>query len=175
MRTSLIVAIVGEDKPGIVERVSNLVLAAGGNWEESRMARLSGKFAGILRLSVNSVNAEKLTLDLVGLEALGLKIVVEPGTPTIDAGYETIGLELIGHDRPGIVRDISNLLAGRGVNIEELETELTSAPTSGDVLFRARARLRTPRTVAPDELRSLLESLANDLMVDFTIEDGGAS
>src|SRR5437867_905262 len=75
MRTSLIVAIVGEDKPGIVERVSNLVLAAGGNWEESRMARLSGKFAGILRLSVSSVNAERLTVDLVGLEALGLKVV----------------------------------------------------------------------------------------------------
>jgi glycine cleavage system regulatory protein len=171
MRTSLIVTVIGEDKPGIVEQVSDLVLAADANWEESRMARLAGKFAGILRVSVDPARASSLAAGLAGLEARGLKVVVEPGIVADDRGYRTIALELVGNDRPGIVRDISRLLAERGVNIEELETEITSAPTSGDALFHARARLRTPQTVAPHELRSVLESLAVDLMVDLTLDD----
>jgi glycine cleavage system regulatory protein len=172
MRTSLIVTVIGEDEPGIVEQISNLVLAAGANWEESRMARLAGKFAGILRVSVDAPGVAALTAGLSGLQAHGLRVIVEPGSVAGDVTYRTIGLELVGNDRPGIVRDISRLLAQRSVNIEELETELTSAPTSGDTLFHARARLRTPHTVAPDELRSVLESLADDLMVDLTLDEG---
>jgi glycine cleavage system regulatory protein len=171
MRTSLIVTVIGEDRPGIVDQVSDLVLAAGANWEESRMARLAGKFAGILRVSVDPARAADLTAGLAGLEARGLRVIIEPGT-SADSGYRTMALELVGNDRPGIVRDISRLLAERGVNIEELETELTSAPSSGDPLFRARARLRTPPTVALDELRRVLELVAHDLMVDLTLDEG---
>lgn len=172
MRTSLVVTVIGEDRPGIVEQVSDLVLAAEANWEESRMARLAGKFAGIVRVSVDPARAAGLTAGLAGLEAHGLKVVVEPSGAAGDSGYRTIGLELVGNDRPGIVRDISRVLAHRGVNIEELETGITNAPHSGDALFHAHARLRTPSTVAPDELRSILESLAVDLMVDLTLDDG---
>jgi glycine cleavage system regulatory protein len=171
VRTSLIVTIIGEDKPGIAAQISEIVLAAGANWEESRMARLAGKFAGILRVSVDAAHAPRLSADLAALEARGLKVIVEPGSVADEKTYRTIGLELVGHDRPGIVRDISRLLAERGVNIEELETELTSAPTAGDTLFHARARLRTPHTVAADELRRVLESFAADLMVDLTFDD----
>jgi glycine cleavage system regulatory protein len=171
MRTSLIVTMVGEDKPGIAAQISEIVLAAGANWEESRMARLAGKFAGILRVSVDQASASSLAAALSGLEARGLTVVVETSSIVHDRTYRTIDLELVGHDRPGIVRDISRVLAERGVNIEELETEITSAPTSGDALFHARARLRTPQTVSPHELRGVLESLAADLMVDLTLGD----
>jgi glycine cleavage system regulatory protein len=171
MRTSLIVTLIGEDKPGIAAQISDIVLAANANWEESRMARLAGKFAGILRVSVDPARASSLAAGLAGLEANGLKVVVEVSALADDPQYRTIGLELVGNDRPGIVRDIARMLAELGVNIEELETEITSAPTSGDALFHARARLRTPQTVAPHELRSVLESLAADLMVDLTLDD----
>jgi glycine cleavage system regulatory protein len=168
---SLIVTVIGEDRPGIVDQVSDLVLATGANWEESRMARLAGKFAGILRVSVDPARAADLTAGLAGLEVHGLKVMIEPGT-SADSRYRTIVLELVGNDRPGIVRDISRLLAEGGVNIEELETEVTSAPASGDPLFRARARLRTPPAVALDDLRRTLELVAHDLMVDLTVDEG---
>jgi glycine cleavage system regulatory protein len=41
MATSLVVTVIGNDRPGIVERLSEVVLAAEANWEESRMARLA--------------------------------------------------------------------------------------------------------------------------------------
>ena len=54
MRTSLVLTIIGDDRPGIVEQLAEEVLDAGANWEESRMARLAGKFAGLLRVSVEA-------------------------------------------------------------------------------------------------------------------------
>ena len=60
MRTSLVLTVIGTDRPGIVEQLSDRVLAAGANWEESRMARLAGKFAGVLRVSVDAGRADRL-------------------------------------------------------------------------------------------------------------------
>ena len=170
MPTSLVLTVIGEDKPGIVEHIADLVLAAGANWQESRMARLAGRFAGILRVDVDSTRAAQLESALRNLESRGLRIVVESGTVVEDTPVRVIRLEVVGHDRPGIVRDISRVLAERGINIEELETEVTSAPDSGDTLFRARARLAMPPAISIDTLRTLLESLALDLMVDVTVE-----
>ncbi len=169
MRTSLVITLVGEDRPGIVDAISAVVLAAGANWEESRMARLAGKFAGILRITVDAAQAAGLTRALTALDAHGLRVVVEASAAAPSQDFRTIGLELVGHDRPGIVREIARVLADAGVNIEEFESELTSAPDSGDVLFRGRARLRTPAHVAPETLRTALEAVAMDLMVDLTL------
>ena len=60
MRTSLVATVNGSDRPGNVEQLSDAVLAAGANWKESRTARLAGKFAGILRISVAAAKAESL-------------------------------------------------------------------------------------------------------------------
>jgi len=82
-----------------------------------------------------------------------------------------VRLELIGHDHPGIVRDISRALARHGANIEELETDVTSAPMSGDMLFTARVTVGVPANVTVDQLRAVLEELAGELMVDLALDD----
>jgi len=171
MRTSLVLTIIGDDKPGIVEQVSDQILATGANWEESRMARLGGKFAGLLRLTVDRERADVLAAELTTLETVGLTIVVEQSSEQQVGSYRTVRLELIGHDRPGIVRDISRALAHHRVNIEELETDVTSAPMSGEALFRARAELGVPATVTTEMLRDLLEAIAGELMVDVMLEE----
>lgn len=174
MRTSLVLTVIGDDKPGVVEQLSDQVLAAGANWEESRMARLAGKFAGILRVSVEAGRADALTATLTTSNP-GLTIVVERSGDRPEGALRTLRLELVGNDHPGIVRDIARVLAQHQVNIEELETDLTSAPMTGDTLFRARAHLRIPASVTADWLRSRLEALAGELMVDLTLDDAEPS
>ena len=46
MATNLLLTYVGEDRPGIVQELSALVSAHGGNWL-SKMSRMGGRFAGI--------------------------------------------------------------------------------------------------------------------------------
>lgn len=171
MRASLVLTVIGQDRPGIVEHLSQIVAASDGNWEESRMSRLAGKFAGILRVSVDQTRADHLAQALTELEAKGLRVVVEKSEVEEAGAFSTLALELVGNDHPGIVRDIAHALATRGVNIEELETEVSSAPMSGGELFRARAQLRTPAGVGSSELRAVLEGLADDLMVDISLKD----
>lgn len=174
MRTSLVLTVIGDDKPGIVEQLSDQVLATGANWEESRMARLAGKFAGILRVSVEPAQAEALAAKLRTLTAGGLTVVVERSGDGGAPAARTMRLEVVGNDHPGIVRDISRALAQHHVNIEELETDITGAPMSGDPLFRARASVRVPGDVTIDRLRGVLEALAGELMVDLTLDDATA-
>jgi len=175
MRTSLVLTVIGDDKPGIVEQLSERVLATGANWEESRMARLAGKFAGLLRVSVATDQADALAATLRELDAGGLSVVVARSGEGTTEAQRTVGLELIGHDHPGIVRDISRALAQLGVNIEELETDVTSAPMSGDSLFRARVTLGVPSGVTVNQLRTVLEELAGELMVDLTLNEDAPS
>ncbi len=168
---TLVLALIGSDRPGLVEALSDAVARRGGSWLESRMARLAGKFAGILRVEVPDAARAALEADLASLEACGLRIVVEASA---DAATplpvsRLLDLELVGQDRPGIVREISQALASRGVNVEELVTDRVSAPMSGEALFRAHARLRSPTAVALNDLTAALEAVAHDLMVDVAL------
>jgi glycine cleavage system regulatory protein len=171
MRTSLVLTLIGDDYPGIVQQLADEVLGAGANWEESRMARLGGKFAGLLRVSIDAAQADALTSRLTSSGIAGLTVVVERSGAAASEGVRTIQLELIGHDHPGIIRNIAHVLAARHVNIEELETDTTSAPMSGDTLFRARVMLRMPATMDAELLRTELEARAGELMVDLTLAE----
>ena len=171
MRTSLVLTVIGTDRPGIVEQISDEVLAAGANWEESSMARLAGKFAGLLRVSVDAGRADRLAAKLQTLAAGGLTVVVERSSDVDAGGFRTLSLDLVGNDRPGIVRDISRVLASNGVNIEELETEVTSAAMSGEPVFRARVRVRLPDAINVNDIRGILEAMADNLLVDVTFDD----
>ena len=171
MGTSLVVTIIGNDRPGIVERLSEVVLAAGANWEESRMARLAGKFAGILHITVASAAADALASGLRAMSSDGLTVVVESSGTPADETARTVRLELVGNDHPGIIRDISRVLAQYQVNIEELETGVSGTPMSDEQLFRAHAQLRLPAAVTTEWLREQLEALAGELIVDVTLDE----
>lgn len=170
MNTFLVLTVIGEDRPGLVESLSETVANHGGNWLESRMAHLAGRFAGILRVAVADDRADGLRDALAALQTRGLSIVVERGASGAPVAAARLRLELLGADHPGIVRDIARALAQRGINVEELETESVSAPMSGEPLFRATAELQAPGDLPIEELRAKLEELAEDLMVDITLD-----
>ena len=163
--------IIGRDRPGLVDLVAGLVAGHGGNWLESRMSRLGGHFAGILRLKVPALQQASLTEALTALTAQGLSVVCHADAPEATPGQPASArLELMGQDRPGIVSQISHALACHGVNVEELTTECCSAPMSGETLFKAQARLYVPESCHLNELRNELEKIAADLVVDVSLE-----
>jgi glycine cleavage system regulatory protein len=163
-----LLTVVGSDRVGLVEALAKRVAAVGGNWESSRMARLAGQFAGIVLVTIDDARADELVAQLRGLDSAGLQVMARRiATPATTVSGERVQLELTGADRPGIVRDVSQILASRGVNVEELESEIGSAPMSGEALFKAQALLTVPASVALPELRAALETLGGELMVDL--------
>jgi glycine cleavage system regulatory protein len=170
MTTPVVITFIGRDRPGLVNAISEKVAAFDGTWLESRLARLAGEFAGILLINVPEPNIAGLTGALRDLEATGLRIAVERSsgsqTPPI---LKTVKLELVGNERPGIVRDVTQALTRLGVNIEEFSSSIERAPFTGGEMFRASAQLRVPDDLAGDDLRKTLERLAGEIMVDLTV------
>jgi glycine cleavage system regulatory protein len=164
----VILTLIGSDRPGLVELVASTVTRLGGNWLESRMAHLGGKFAGILRVQVPAEHLAVLVQTMEQLSRDGLRIVVETSAPLPSRENEpTVELECVGLDRPGIVRDITRVLAGSGANVEEIATDWSSAPMSGETLFRARIRASFRDEAELGGLRRGLEQVATDLMVEI--------
>ncbi|WP_428483153.1 glycine cleavage system protein R [Rhodopila sp.] len=164
---SLILTVIGPDRPGLVRSLAHAVAAHGGSWLESRMARLAGQFAGIVLVEA----PQALLADLRALESEGLQIVAQNaagvGPVNQDGAGERLALEVVGNDRPGIVRDIARILADNAVNIEELTTNVASGSFSGGTLFRATALLRAPNPRAVEAVRASLERLGHELIVDI--------
>ena len=168
---AVVMTLIGEDRPGLVESVSTIVTDHGGNWLESRMSRLGGQFAGIVQVEVATEKEQALVDALKRLATRGLNVVIhaEPKQPAASRKPASL-LEIIGQDRPGIVSQISHALASFGVNVEELHTECTSAAMTGESLFKARAKLSIPESCNIATLRQQLEKIAADLIVDISLE-----
>lgn len=172
MQSTLVMTVIGRDRPGLVESVAQVVAAHGGNWLESRMARLGGQFAGILRVEVPSERVSALEGALAKLREVGLSVVVhrdEP--PPLAPATKLHTLEVSGQDRPGIVRQIAHALAEMGVNVEELSSECRSAAMSGQTVFRAVFRFAVPANSSLSEVRERVERVASDLIVDVTFAE----
>jgi glycine cleavage system regulatory protein len=175
MKIPFVITLIGADRPGLVRAIAQEVAAADGDWLESRLAALAGKFAGVVQVAVPEANGPALTARLKTLEAQGLRISIEAGSRSSSGAApaeRVLQLDLIGQDHPGIVRDVARLLAEHQVTVDELETGTSSGPFSGETLFKAHARLRLPPQLSTAELRSLLEALANELMVDVSVLEG---
>lgn len=173
MTTPLVLTFVGRDRPGLVNAISERVAAAGGTWLESRLVRLAGEFAGVVLVALPEERTETLAAALNGLEPSGLHVTISPTAPAAAPPSERVfALAIVGRERQGIVRDVTQALTRLGVNIEEFVSGVEGEPFTGAEMFRAKLRIRLPDGLAVDELRRTLERLAAEIMVDLSVGDG---
>ena len=153
MNTSIVLTVIANDQPGVIEAVSRVLRNHDGNWTQSSMSSLAGQFAGILLVSVPTDNTQACVFELKGLESEGIRIIthISDDQAGVEETHDYL-LELIGNDRSGIVHDITVLLAEHNVNVNNFETVVESASMSGGELFKARAQLVIPESTDVDEL-----------------------
>ncbi len=176
MATSLIVTLVGPDRPGLVSTLSDKAVEFGANWADSVMSNFAGQFAGIVQLEVRNDQCDGLIAALRALETPDMRISVTKGIGgTKPSQTRRLKLDLVGHDRPGIIHSISSQLAQRQISIEKLETHIVSGAMSGEQMFSMKATLTVPQSLDDDELRRGLEGLANELMVDISLDQRDAA
>ena len=167
MSTNLVLTVIGNDRPGLVEGLSTAISAHQGNWLEASMSHLAGQFAGIVHVELPDAQAAPLQAALRGLADLH----ITTATSCVDTKAEgrTLLLSLVGHDRIGIVREVTQVLARHAVNVEKLTTYIASAPMSAETLFHANAELRASPALDARALKAELENISDDLMVDISI------
>lgn len=168
MTKSVVITLIGDDRPGIVEDVSRIIVSHDGEWIESRMANLSGKFAGILRADLPDGKCEAFAEEVKSGVA-GVQVSIELADSETQPSGQCYRLDLIGQDRPGIIHRISSALASNGATVEDLESEVVDASMSGEKLFKATITLCLEEGRNIDELGEILEQLANELIVDIEL------
>lgn len=181
MARHLVLSIIADDRPGLVDTVSKAITEAGGNWHESRMAHLAEKFAGIVRVELPDRNRlEDLKTRLGELEASGIHVMVTDAREATEPAGTPFVLDIVGPDQPGIVREITHCLAEHRVSIETMDTATEQAPMGGGMVFRAHFDIRGPVEIDQDALHGKLEQIAQSLIVDLELrelsdEDGSST
>lgn len=168
MRHSIIMTVLGPDRPGLVQSLSEAIARHQGSWQESRMTRLAGQFAGVVRIDAPAESVEPLLAELQSPGIPGLVIQAVREDHPEPAPITTIRVAVTGNDRPGIVRELSSAIASCGANVEELHTGLESAPMSGHSLFQARCLISLPQGLDSSAILRAIENLGTDLTADIT-------
>ncbi len=167
MNQSVILTVVGSDRPGLTRALADAVYAAGGNWLESHLARLGGKYVGSVLVELPADRLGELEKAAQAIDAVGLNVAIVPSTGDAARGGQPLGIEIVGQDRPGIVREVTTVLAGLDVNIEAFTSEIEGSAWSGAPLFRGKARLLLPAGLSTEQVREALETISGEIMVDF--------
>lgn len=174
MNARVILVVSGSDRPGLTKALADAVHAAGGNWLESHLSRLGGKYVGSVLVELDAAALPQLEARIRSVDASGLRVsVVAADQETLTRG-DTLTVELVGQDHPGIVREVTTVLAALGVNIDSLTTSTEHGAWSGEPLFRAEARVTLPQGVDQDEVQAALEGISGEVMVDFTVRKASA-
>jgi glycine cleavage system regulatory protein len=174
VQTTFIISFIGEDRPGLVEGLSEVISKHGGNWLESRLSQLAGKFTGLISISLPEESSVALQADLKGLSEAGISVRLTACTSQVADHEQTqlITLTILGPDRPGIVREIAAALSSRAINVVDMESFVSSAPMSAELLFHARVEAELPDPGDLEELGDSLDAIANEMDVDIQVETG---
>lgn len=170
MKPFYIITFIGDDRPGLVEQLSQVIEANNGNWHESRLSQLGGKFAGLILVSLPEGGAAELESQLKALSTSGLSVRVTASSE-LAAPIEgrRVELTVMGPDRPGIVKEVAATLASRQINVVEMESQVGSAPMSGEMLFSANIEAQIPESTDMDSLIDSLDEIANQMTLDIDL------
>ncbi|OYY88870.1 MAG: amino acid-binding protein [Sphingomonas sp. 28-66-16] len=169
MGVSVILTVVGSDRPGLTQAIADAVLRAGGNWLESQLSRLGGKYVGAVLVEITETDLARLEDAVKAIDPATLSVTLIEAAADGPADGHMLTLELVGADRLGIVREVTGVLAGLNVNIEDFDTAIDHGAWSGEPIFRARATLTVPADVDPDQVVAALEAISGEIMVDLTV------
>lgn len=164
----IVLSVTGSDRPGLTAALSEAVLAAGGNWAEGHLSRLGGLYVGSVLVELDSGNLAQLEEQVRAIDESGLTVAINPAGAEPDAAKSVLLFELVGQDRPGIIREVSAILARLGANIESLSSHEEMGAWGGERLFRAEVYVTLPEGLTPEKAQEALEEISSEIMVDFT-------
>lgn len=172
MTQQLVITAVGPDRKGLVGEFTGHVHKAGANLADSRMVNLRGHFALLVLVEGSAEALEQARASLrEAAPAMGLTVMFseQPAQPAKEPGIH-FRLKTYSMDQPGIVHRVTRYLQEQGINIEELETKLDSAPFMGADVFTMEILMAVPKSVSVKTLRRGVEELGDELNCDIDLD-----
>ena len=169
MTTRVLISFYCDDRQGVIEELSGAIEASGGNWLDSQLSRLGGRFAGVLQVLLPGDRWATLAQSLASLEAQGITATLtSAGEPALPAAAVR-RITLLGPDRSGIVHELTRALHSAGFNVLSMQTSVETAPMSGEPLFRASAQIELLEGSRLDELEWQLDAMAEAMTLEIDL------
>ena len=168
MSQSLVITAIGADRPGIVNELTEVLLNAGLNVEDSRMSVLGGEFAVMLLVSGNSASIDSLKQQKESLsDSLNLNLLIKPTTSrTSDDDHVSYKVTVEGMDNPGIVHKLARYLSQHSINIVNMQTDSGHAPHTGTPMFTVNMLIDIPAEQNLEQLENDFAALCDELSMD---------
>jgi len=173
MTTKLVISALGEDRPGIVDKLSSIIFDHALNIEDSRMTVLGGEFAILLLVSgeqssINALQSQLSEIEQTLKMSLLAKITTDSAAQNNTIPYS---VEVAALDHPGIVRNIANFFSNRNINIVNLETERYAAPHTGSPMFALHMTIGIPAEINIPQLRDAFMDVCDELNLDAELSN----
>lgn len=166
---TLVLSVIGSDRPGLTQALASAILSAGGNWLQSHLSQLGGLYVGSVLVELPADRVEALGSAVRAVDSHGLEVRIAPASAHQESAGETLHFSLVGQDRPGIVHQVTSALSALGANIEAFETNVTLEPHSGAPLFHMETELRLPPPLSAARVQQALEAISAEIMVDVSL------
>lgn len=166
-----ILTFIGDDQPGFVQSIAEVISDWEGNWLESRMSQLEGKFAGLARIGVGGENVAQLKLALFNLSEDKFTLSIEDVTESVTGKLQQYQLNILGHDRPGIVHEVTSTLARHHINMLEMTSNIIAAAMTGIPMFSADVTVEVNNQADIEVIENQLSDIANELGLDIMLSE----
>lgn len=171
MKSYFVFSSMGPDRPGLARQIAEFFTARGINIERSRGCVLGNEFGMIILTSGNTNDIERLISDLDSLrEKTGLDIYVrKTKAPTHREALPSIPYRLIATsiDHPGIIHQICKSLQQKGINIDDISTNVDHNPVTGANVFQMTCFFSLPPAVKIIDLKNELTRISDEDNIDI--------
>ncbi|GAA4876639.1 glycine cleavage system protein R [Ferrimonas pelagia] len=163
MNSQFVVSITGPDQAGILTHLSSITHQLGGRWLNSKLVNMDGRFVALLKVDVPAEHEQALRSQLSEQDDLQIQIH-ELGVPVERPGVAA-AFTVNATDQPGLINDITQLLANHGINIEHFDSHRVGATGSSGNLFTAKLAVTMPAELDINTVINELETLHEHLVV----------
>ena len=164
MKNTFIMSVVGHDSPGSIKSIAVLTRGHGGEWVTSKVIRLEGQLCAMMKVVIDEAVEEQLKADLAA-QFPALRFSYSEAGAEEAAPLKSISLVVDCKDRPGLTKDINDILAGLGLIVDNMECNRAHVSTIGEAVFTARLALSVPEGTSGEAVAEEIETLSEDVRV----------
>ena len=171
MSELIVLSAIGNDRTGIVQDITKVILGCGGNIEESRMTTLGEEFAVLMLVSGNWHTLSRLER---GLDKLGdadfTFAIRKTAARRVSKDRMPYAVDVVSLDQEGIVFNLANFFAARSIEIADVATRSYAAAHTGAPMFAVQMDINIPASLHIAELRDEFLDLCEQLNFDGTLD-----
>lgn len=165
MKSVFISTITGPDSLGIIRSLAETTRGIGGEWITSKVMKLEGQFSALMKVAIDESKVKQLRLELEK-QFPQLTFSYAPVRSETDKPSKIVNLEIDCKDRPGLTKDINNILSNLDLVVENMEFNRVHVSSIGEAVFTARIAVTVSESTNSEELAEEIESLSEDVRVN---------